>query len=173
LLLTAAVKPVTMKSANITRILAGLSFLIFFCPFFQMCSFDAISGTPHHEETEQKIRAEEKENTYSGYRMAGIGGPASEGFDSLTICFLILVIISAAILYFAMRGSFDNVFWFSIINMIMLTACIIIILPVYFVILIMVRYGFYLLLCNTIALVLFSHKAYKQSESYTFQKPAL
>lgn len=168
-----------MKPANITRILAGLSFLIFLCPFFQTCSFDtgvltdAISGRPHHEKTRQEKLTEEKENTYTGYRVAGINSATPDDFNSLTVYFFILVIVSAAILYFAIRGSFDNVFWFSAISLIMLMACIVILLPVYFVLIIMVRYGFYLLLCNTIALMIFSRKAYKQSESYIFQKPAI
>jgi hypothetical protein len=164
-----------MKPATVTRILAGLSFLIFFCPFFQTCSFNMpnFSGQPTPEKTQQQIQADEQHRTYSGYRLAGIGSPASDGFDSLTVCFLILVVVSAAILYFAIRGSFDNVFWFSVINLILLTTGVVLLLPVYFVLILLVRYGFYLLLCNTIALILFSRKAYKQSESYIFQKPAV
>jgi hypothetical protein len=37
-----------MKTTNTLRILAGLSFLIFFCPFFQMCSDEDIPRMTMH-----------------------------------------------------------------------------------------------------------------------------
>lgn len=38
-----------MTKQNIVRILSGLSFLIFICPFFQMCSDDSMIKSKRHE----------------------------------------------------------------------------------------------------------------------------
>jgi hypothetical protein len=79
-----------MTAANITRILAGLSFLIFFCPFFDMCSgheaatADAsletpveITETPQETVTETAPQPEtvinnEIESVLNGYRVAAV-----------------------------------------------------------------------------------------------------
>ncbi|KOS05521.1 hypothetical protein AM493_05355 [Flavobacterium akiainvivens] len=155
-----------MKPATTTRILAGLSFLIFFCPFFEKCSFNlpSFSRQPTQEKTTQQLLAEKKENTYSGYRLAGIGSPVTDEYSNLTAHFLIIVILSVAILFFALRGSFANVFWFSAINLVLLAMWILVLLPVYMVLLAMLRYGYLMLISNTIALMVYSRKAYKQKE---------
>lgn len=162
-----------MKPASVTHILAGLSFLIFFCPFFQTCSVTVpnFSGKPSPEKTQQQIRAEEQSRTYSGYRLAGLNHAATDTYSNATVHFDIILLLSVAIAYFSIRGNYANVFWFSLINLVLLLMALMVLVAAFPFL--TMRYGFYLLLCNTGALIIFSRRAYKESEFYIFQKPAI
>lgn len=190
-----------MNKHNIIRFLAGLSFLIFFCPFFQMCSDDsilikryeeaqAIEETPNSialeeitteksktivvQSPEERIRKEQEllENrkiyTLNGYELAFLSFNKIDElaldvvFDSgflflslYTFTFVLMLIIFIS----ALRKRMKVIYWFSItiLFLIMLSMLIFVFDPLFEEIS-QIKFGYYLFIINTLALIIFSRK---------------
>lgn len=103
-----------MKRSNIIRVLSGLMFLIFLCPFFQMCSDRKMKKELPIDNTElarEEALQNSRDNiTYSGYDMAlflfkGINELEFSDFKDPYFYFCVLLssppILSLFLLFFA------------------------------------------------------------------------
>lgn len=180
-----------MTKHNIIRILAGLSFLIFFCPFLQMCS----DGTLHKVEVAQEIVVEntqtedslkydsestvttetfdkkeektaksEKGFTINGYELAlaSFKNPSnlttlSDIFDIFSF-YALIVLLSIIIFISALRKKLKSVFWLSIINLLSGITPILMFLTDATFEVNQIKFGYYLFILNTLALIIFSKK---------------
>lgn len=172
-----------MSKQTIIRLLAGLTFLIFLCPFFQTCSDKyilkktvekGITVTPEQQriEQEESLIESRKGNTISGYEMAfcifnkfEIQDLSDLGFYCF-LCFFIVLIISAIQFYFSFINKFKVIYLLGLINV---TLVISPILLFYFDGLLedmnQIKYGYYLLTINILTIIILSKKTMK-NESY-------
>ncbi|KOS05522.1 hypothetical protein AM493_05360 [Flavobacterium akiainvivens] len=192
-----------MKTTNTLRILAGLSFLIFFCPFFQMCSDedipkmvkeaasaepDSITGEitpPKIDEIAIKEREAQKQEyleehrqewIFNAYKICHIYGGAftQEGeIDSkdlkdsafwFVVFFLLSVLTSLILFVLALLKKIKAAFIGSCINIVF-----IILYSLFLFVgdnsiehLYQVKFGYYLFVINSIALIFVSNKAKNQ-----------
>lgn len=168
-----------MSKQTIIRILTGLTFLIFLCPFFQMCSDKnilkktvekGISLTPEqlHVEREESLIESRKSNTSSGYEIAfcifnkfELQDLSDSGFYCF-LCFFIVLIISTIQFCFSFINKFKVIYLLGLIN---LTLVIFPMLSFYFAEILedinQIKYGYYLFIINTIILLLLSKKMMK------------
>lgn len=162
-----------MKKANIIRILSGLMFLIFLCPFFQMCSNPVFLKLPDTNDPIVKEKAREeaiKEFALNGYELSTItykplaeeGLPQASELDFGLLPFVsysILLPLIIILLYVTLRKKFKSVLW---------TSCLLLffgILPLInlffdgiFEDINQIKYGYYLFFINTIAIIVLSTK---------------
>lgn len=177
-----------MSKQTIIRLLAGLTFLIFLCPFFQMCSDKnllkrtvekGISLTPEqlHAEQEESLIENRKSNTSSGYEIAfcifnkfELQDLSDLGFY-VFLCFFIVLIISIIQFYFSFLNKFKVIYLLGLVNVILIISPI---LLLYFDGLLddvnQIKYGYYLFIINTIILLLLSKKMIKNDFSPTTVK---
>lgn len=190
-----------MKTTNTLRILAGLSFLIFFCPFFQMCSDEDIpkkvneaaivSDSIARETTPSKIdevvkkkREAQKQAYLEEHRHEWVfnayeitsnysGALIEDGVERrdlkdpafwFVIFFIFSVVTSLAIFITALLKKAKGVFILSCINTIFIVLYSIFLFmgdtPIEH--LYQVKFGYYLFVINSIALIFVSYKAKNQ-----------
>ncbi|RWX01501.1 hypothetical protein [Flavobacterium cerinum] len=169
-----------MSKQTIVRLLAGLTFLIFLCPFFQTCSDKnllkrtvekGITVTPEELRIEQEksLIESRKGNTASGYEMAfyifnkfELQDLSDSGFYYF-LCFFIVLIISIILFYFSFKNKFRIIYLLSLINLVLV---IFPMLSFYFAEILedlnQIKYGYYLFIINTIILLLLSRKIMKK-----------
>lgn len=187
-----------MTNQNIIRLLSGLTFLIFFCPFFQMCSdksimrkevsavavntsdtvdTDTISTGKSKPITTQipkdKIdKAEQIENKddkdLNAYELASVN---FREIDKLTLSdildsgfvffslYTLIILFSLIIFINALRKRIKAVFNLSLTNLFLaISSLIMFICDPFFEELSQIKFGYYLFIINTIALIIFSRK---------------
>lgn len=177
-----------MTKQNIVRILAGLSFLIFFCPFFQMCSESsrlkktfAEQPVTQSEIIKEKVRQERdsiefsEKTTFSGYRMGTyIFEPeslknmeADDLLDSTSYAFLsftLTLILSIVLFILSLKKRFNSVYKLALLNLLF---TILPMLIFYFngtlEEISQIKFGYYLFIINTVALIIFSRKIKTES----------
>lgn len=176
---------------NIVRILAGLTFLIFFCPFFQMCSDDSIlqkvetteevtSDSVNAEQVstksiinkipEEKYKLEEnrKNHALNGYELAYINFKEINKltFDDIIdsgfvfFSFYTLIVFSSSILLInTIRKRMKIVFYLSVANLLLgISSLILFVTDLLFEEISQIKFGYYLFIINTLALIIFSRK---------------
>jgi hypothetical protein len=172
-----------MTKQNIVRIFAGLSFLIFFCPFFQMCSESSrLKKTLAEQSVEQSEIIKEKARqerdsiefsekvTFSGYRMGTyIFEPESlknmEADDLLDstfhacLLFTLTLILSIILFILSLKKKFNGVYKLALLNLLFAIVPILIfysngVLEE----ITQIKFGYYLFIFNTVALIIFSRK---------------
>ena len=149
----------TPKSRNrITRFLAILSLLIFFLPFFQMCSDESIKGNGFIKSYANAKTEEEKEKAFvqskndfsiSGYELAMT-------FDSIFLGFSAIMFLNFAICICVFRGH-KKLLLLSFLNLVFILFS--------FVMLVFalpglgqIRYGMYACVINALLLFYFIYK---------------
>ena len=172
-----------MTNQNIIRLLSGLTFLIFFCPFFQMCSDSShlkktLAEQPktqteiirEKERQEKELREFKKAWTYSGYKMATyIFEPKAlkkitpeDLLDSTFYTFLsftLTLIISIFIFIQSLRKKFTAVYKPALLNLLFAVIPIaIFLIDGVLEELSQIKFGYYLFIINTIALIIFSRE---------------
>lgn len=150
---------------NIIRFLAGLSMMIFFSPFFQMCSDKSIKESSsfinsyHNSETakEKEIAFEraKKDFSLSGYDLA-------MSFEPVSLSFTLIMVINITLLVCFIRKHYNQLFLcFLNLSAILLSFIVLIFaLPN----LGQIRYGMLLCLINSMLLFYF---VYKEQENVT------
>jgi hypothetical protein len=150
---------------NIIRLLASLSMLIFFSPFFQMCSDKSIKESSsfiksyHKAETakEKEIAFEraKKDFSLSGYDLA-------MSFEPVFLSFTLIMFLNITLLVCFIRKHYNQLFLcFLNLSAILLSFIVLIFaLPN----LGQIRYGIFLCLINSILLFYF---VYKEQENGT------
>lgn len=187
-----------MKTTNIIRLLAGLSFLIFFCPFFDMCSSPlkkeinqqlSESGVKTEITTVQDSIAEntlipitdtptasnknEQTSVLSGYGLSTylfkyfkeINTDELKGstFYAL-LCFTFILIISGLQVILSFKNKLRQVHYLAYINIFLsLVAMLIFYINGTLEVLSQIKFGYYLFLINTIAIIVLCKKAIKQN----------
>lgn len=180
-----------LNNKIIIRFLSGLTFLIFFCPFFQMCSDEAIktsplkefsikNGTPKKEADslltifyKKKIEQGRKEYTFNAYQItkkAFIDNLALDIFDYLdeidiygSLCYPLFIIFSSIGLFFSLKSKFNRTRIFNYVNITL------IILSIFFFYLKeglledinQIKIGYYLFFLNSIVIIYFCNKELK------------
>lgn len=171
-----------MTKHNIVRILAGLSFLIFFCPFFQMCSESsrlkkefAEKPKTQSEIIKEKEKQEKdsiefsKEFTFSGYEMGSYIFTHDEKISTddlkddgfiIFFSYSLVLLFSLFILLAASTNKIKPVYYFSIVNLFLgIISLIMLITEEIIVIISQIKFGYYLFILNTLALIIFSKKS--------------
>ncbi|HYD90582.1 MAG TPA: hypothetical protein VEA37_03730, partial [Flavobacterium sp.] len=187
-----------MKTTNIIRLLAGLSFLIFFCPFFDMCSSPlkkeinqqlSESGVKTEITTVQDSIAEntlipitdtptasnknEQTSVLSGYGLSTylfkyfkeINTDELKGstFYAL-LCFTFILIISGLQVILSFKNKLRQVHYLAYINIFLsLVAMLIFYINGTLEVLSQIKFGYYMFLINTIAIIVLCKKAIKQN----------
>ena len=203
------------KNKSILKILSGLSFLIFICPFFQMCTDDymgkefkkkeatvepeiitiidtvvtkegvkitQLTDTIYWETTiaqknpdEQRIHREKvyadnkKEYIFNGYKLAIYNFVNTDKieFDDLKDgnfyafgCFSFMLLLSVFILVSSFKKKYNTIFILSFCNLLL---CLLAMILFYFTKVLeefnQIKFGHYLLMFNSIALMFISKKA--------------
>lgn len=182
-----------MKTQNIIRVLAGLSFLIFFCPFFQTCSDRSLLKQQRqsiladtatqaervaHEAKEKKWQQESLEEsrdkaTLNGYGMGYYVFQSADEFETKDLLDLILYglfafTVSILLSVWIAIASFTNknslitklCYW----NLALVVGS----MPVFYLKGVLedinqIKFGYYLFVINTIAIIVFCKKALKQN----------
>ena len=176
-----------MKTQNVIRLLAGLTFLIFFCPFFQMCSDESITKFPFRKEkieettisqsaksietAKEKLQEDKDKSTFSGYRMATYlfepdslkDFDANDLLDAVFYAFLsfsFTLIISLIVLVQSLRKKFSSVYKLSLFNLLFATIPLLIfIFDGTIEDIAQIKSGYYLFTINIVALITISKKA--------------
>lgn len=190
-----------MKTTNTLRILAGLSFLIFFCPFFQMCSdedipkkinetaivSDSIAGetTPSKIDEAVKKKREAQKQAYleehrhewvfNAYEISNTYGNAlaEDGVERrdlkdpafwFVIFFIVSVVTSLVIFIMTLLKKTKGIFICSCINLlfVVLYSLFLFVGDTPIESLHQVKFGYYLFVINSIALIFVSYKAKNQ-----------
>ena len=189
-----------MKTTNIIRLLAGLSFLIFFSPFFDMCSRplkkvrteevtitetdtlpiqdgiaeNSIVATDATKANSRiKNNNEEKISILSGYGLSTyifkyfkeINTDELKGSTFYALfCFTIILIISGLQVILLFKSKLRQVHYLAYINIFLsLVAMLIFYLNSTLEELSQIKFGYYLFLINTIAIIVLCKKAIKQN----------
>lgn len=147
-----------MKNTQIIRFLAILTFFIFTCPFFQMCSSDntlkksirGYSAIHNSDETTQ--------NAYQLSLFDNIG-EINFDFNWVLLPFTLIIVGAISILIFSFRNHFFAVRFLCYLN---LGLALIFLACMFFGLLLeeltQIKYGFYLFILNMIALINVSKK---------------
>lgn len=146
------------KKNNVTKFLAILSLLIFFLPFFQMCSdrnikengfIKAYSNAKTQKEKEIAFEKSKKDFSVSGYELAMSFEPEFSGFTAI-------MILNFTICICALRGH-KKLLFFSFLNLALIIFS--------FVMLVFalpglgqIRYGMYACVINALFLFYFIYK---------------
>ncbi len=174
----------SLNNRGFIRFLSGLSFLIFFCPFFQTCSDKVILELPKIKEEKsikiknQLIDESKKIYTYNGYQLAYvfIDKTFFDKEDSIidltdlkdsliSISFLILIIISIAIFYFSIFQKEKDLTYVSILNLlIFIISTLLIMFERNFENINQIKIGYYLFLLNSILIIYFCRKELKSHQ---------
>jgi hypothetical protein len=184
-----------MTKHNVIRILAGLNFLIFFCPFFQMCS-DKSMIRKEEETTEETILADEPNEDqieiikdFGGENERFITIPhenktASSGYKLATyvlepktlkdieykdlldsnfyafMLFTLTLIVSIVLFVLSLKKKSNSVYKLALLNLLFA------IIPIgIFIVngvleeISQIKFGYYLFIINTLALIIFSKKS--------------
>lgn len=147
-----------MKRANIIRILSGLMFLIFLCPFFQRCSKEELRNG--------FIRTEVRNNpdliTDNGYNLSICRHILNQSWDEFIwpeVIFTIIIFVSFGILIYALKNKNLTVKILSFINVALGISFIALMLLMHTLTNIrQIKYGYYLFFINTIAIIVLSTK---------------
>ena len=151
---------IIMKNRKtIIRFLASLSMLIFFSPFFQMCSDKNIKESPrfiksyHKTETtkEKKLAFERAKKTYSlsGYDLA-------MSFEPVFLSFTTIMFLNITLLVCFIRKHYNQLFvCFLNLAVILLSFIVLIFALPYFG---QIRYGMFLCLINSMLLFFLVYK---------------
>ena len=175
-----------MNKHTLLRILCGLTFLIFLCPFYQGCSDEKLRNgkqiaiwnsrvqrldstyTPKTEKKEasfikkanDSIFLEKKRRvTYSGYELIDDMFTTTGDFNYLSLAFIIIIVCSAFQFFYSFKSRYATIRVLGFINLFM--ALLYIILQLFFLLLediTQIKYGYYLFIINTIAITLLSKK---------------
>jgi hypothetical protein len=142
-----------MKTQNIIRILAGLSFLIFFCPFFQMCS----DRSPINILRTDSIEQHTDDLTLNAYELSLFVC----GLPWLGFFFAAIVIFSVIIFIRSFTDSSFSFRFFCYMNLIMAFGFLLVGLICFLLNDIrQIKYGFYLFLINTIVIIILCKRQY-------------
>lgn len=168
-----------MKTTHTLRILAGLSFLIFFCPFLTTCTFEKVAvdeplttNLPKEQVTEQNDSAHESDRgTVNFYELTGKS--ISNTFKGLKVKDLIdadfylgllepaIVVLAFVLLIASLYKKHRLAFIAAAINVALLLLFTFLIYNIRYGFE-PFRYGYYLFVLNSIALIFVSYKAKKQ-----------
>ncbi len=175
-----------MKTQSIIRILAGLSFLIFICPFFQMCSDNQlkkggfkrenIDVTTSQYEKELQLKKHQEEVTFNGYEMGYYifkpdGGESEFKFKDLLdiqfyafFSYIIIMILSILIFAFSFRSKYKVILFLSLANILLAVGSMAIFYfegglddPA------QIKFGYYIFLMNSIAIIAFCNRTIKRN----------
>lgn len=209
-----------MKLNTIIRVLAGLSFLIFFCPFFQMCSDESlkspflknnisteavqdsiplkktefnvtstidtiiVADTNSAEKADLKrekaIKKNRKEWTFNAYKLGTYAFENSselkwsdlKEFDLLALIgFTFILLLSIVLLITSFVKKWIAVRNLAITNLVLALFSILIF---YFTTVLeditQIKYGYYLFLINTLAIIILSQKAVQRQKKNTIRQ---
>ncbi len=162
-----------MKTPTLLRILCGLSFLIFLCPFFQMCTAENAgrSVKPDKEEvnhrsqhTGTKTDVEEAPaafervhivKPFNAYELAYV--LTSMGFWYIGSNFILTILFSIIIALKIFRKSYKNIQTLSVLTVVLLCIFLLMVASLgVFKNITQIKFGFYVFLANTIAIALLS-----------------
>lgn len=149
-----------MKANNVVRILAGLSFLIFCCPFFQMCSDDMM--LKKDSETKDQFNESKKHLTVDAYELSVFRkfNPDDDSkINWMDSFFTIIIAFSIIILIKSFKSHSMSL---SILCYLNLLVCIGFLIMTFSFRLLedlsQIKYGFYLFIVNTIAIIALSKR---------------
>ena len=146
------------KKNNITRFLAILSLLIFFLPFFQMCSdknikesgfIKSYTNAKTQHEKEIAFQQSKKDFSLSGYELAMSFEPGLLGFTAIMFLNISIVI--------CIFRKHKIVLFLSFINLLIIVSSFIAIVLI-FLGLSQIRYGMFLCLVNSLLLFCFIYR---------------
>lgn len=144
-----------MKANNIIRILAGLSFLIFCCPFFQLCSDDMMMKK--QPETKEEFEQRKKDITVDAYQLSAfrkLDPHDDREISWMDTFFTSIIIFSTIILIKSFKSHSMSL---SILCYLNLLLCIGFVIMAFISRLLedfsQLKFGFYLFIINTIAII--------------------
>lgn len=170
-----------MKRTNTIRILSGLMFLIFLCPFFQMCSEDVMFGRERITDDPvikvQDFQDKKQQYTLSGYELSTVllksdfNNLEAENFLDISIyafpSYIFLPFLSVITFYFSLIKKFKYIIWLCYC---MLFTCIFPLVIFYFEDILddfqQIKYGYYLFIINTITIIVLSKKQIHSKSEY-------
>lgn len=162
-----------MQKATIIRVLSGLMFLIFLCPFFQTCSKPVFLKLPDTNDPVVKAKAREeaiKKFTLNGYELSTVmckplaeeGPPKASELDFGLIPFVsyaLLLPLIIILLYLSFRNKFKSVLWTSYLLLFFgIIPLIYFFWDSIFEDIRQIKYGYYLFFINTIAIIVLAKK---------------
>lgn len=149
-----------MKANNIVRILAGLSFLIFCCPFFQMCSDDMM--LKKEPETQEQFEQRKKDITVDAYQLSvfrKLDPQDDHKISWMDTFFTVIIIFSAIILIKSFKNHSMSLGILCYLNLLL---CIGFIIIAFMSTLLedfsQIKFGYYLFIFNTIAIIVANKK---------------
>lgn len=153
-----------MKTTNIIRLLAGLSFLIFFCPFFQMCSDDMM--LKRHPLTKEQLDLRKQSITADAYELSifkNLNPYNEQETNWMDIFFSVIIVSSIFILIKSLNRQLTYLSLLCYLNLFLAVGFLISALGTLFENLNQIKYGYYLFIINTIAIIVLCKKAIKQN----------
>lgn len=154
-----------MKTTNIIRLLTGLSFLIFFCPFFQMCSDDMM--LKRYPLTKEQLDLRKQSLTANAYELSifkNLNPYNDQETNWMDIFFSVIIVSSIFILIKSLNGQWTYLSLLCYVNMFLLIGFLITaFIGTLFENLSQIKFGYYLFLINTIAIIVLCKKAIKQN----------
>lgn len=154
-----------MKTTNIIRLLAGLSFLIFFSPFFQMCSDDMM--LKRHPLTKEQLDLRKESLTTNAYDLSffkNLNPYNEQETNWMDIFFSVIIVSSIFILLKSLNGQWTYLSLLCYLNMFLSIGFLITaFIGTLFENLSQIKFGYYLFLINTIAIIVLCKKAIKQN----------
>lgn len=162
-----------MRKHILLRALCGLTFLIFLCPFYQACSDNdlkryGIEATmPKVKEKEPLVKQandsifleKKRSSTYTAYEAIDDMFSITGSINYLNLPFVIILICSAFQFFYSFKNRYGTVRFLGFINII--TVILYLGVQAFFHILeeiTQIKYGCYLFLINTIAILVLSKK---------------
>ena len=147
-----------MKYAILIRFLAGLTFLIFLCPFFQMCSDESRFKKSVKYYSRERTKDETTENAYQ-LSLFDTLGQERFYFDWVLVPFTLIILGAVVILVFSLRNHFFALRFICYLN---LGLTLLFLSLMFFGLLLedftQIKYGYYLFVLNTIVIIILSKK---------------
>ena len=147
------------KRKSIIRFLSGISLLIFFLPFFQMCSDENIktqssfiksySMNKAESDKERAFREAKKDFSLTGYDLA-------MSIEPIFLSFTLVMFVNIALLVCFLRRHYNQLLLCFINSLLIIISMIV--LSTLFWSLSEIRYGLYLCLMNSLGLLYFVYK---------------
>lgn len=148
---------------SLIKILSGLAFLIFTCPFFQTCSNETIRSNPLAKRDANM--ASWSSNAYELSSLRHITEP--DMFIWPEIFFTIIIFASIAIFVLGLGGHYSGLRFLCYLNLLL---AFLYLVAMFFCLVLedirQVKYGYYLFLINTLAIVLLSKKLEKEKNDF-------
>ncbi len=149
-----------MKPTNIIRILAGLSFLLFFCPFFQMCSDNMI--LKKDSETPEQLNMRKDSMTANAYELSvfrKLDSDNQQDVEWLDIFFTAIIVSSTIIFIKSISCHHGFIIPLCYLNLLLSIGFVI---SSFLVGLLddfgQIKFGYYLFIINTITIIAFTNR---------------